>query len=472
LSTMLGSVLIIITIGVAFIIISWFISKSLTKADEYMMGKGKLGIAFGVTSLLAFWITGNTIMAAPEAGFTDGVIGALAYSTMGGMGVVLFGPLGHRIHQILPNARTVGDFYKNRFDNKNYYFFLIMCIIYIFGLLMTQGIGGGLLLEQVFDVPYGLSVFLTIAICTIYASIGGFASVTGIAFFQVMLILLVVIIVPPMVYLTTGVAPIYEGMMKFTPDMLNLLRPSGLMLMFAGTVVATGEVFMDNTFWQRAYAIKKEKISIIYTLAGLGWFFVPLATAILAFVALGTQQEPAQVNQVAVFISQVYGGNFVSWVFLVGVWAALASTIAAVLNSIVTLIVNDLYLERGKVRSEKDIMKMIRILTIVVGIGALLLSLLKLLTMLQMLIFLGVINAAFIFPIIYGLFWKKLNINASFLAAILAIVAGYIVYFKVGALQGVVVSGWISFLVCTIGSLVKPESFDWNVLEKVGLKEE
>ncbi|PSL40743.1 Na+/proline symporter [Planomicrobium soli] len=463
-----GNILVILVLGVIFIASSWFISRKVSTADEYISGNGKLGVAFGTTSLLAFWITGNTIMAAPEAAYGLGVIGAIAYSFLGGVAVVSFSPLGKRIHEIIPNGKTVGDFYKNRFDKKNYYFFMIMLFIYMFGLLMTQGIGGGLLLEQIFDVPYVLAVVLTFIIVIAYATMGGFSSITGIAFFQVMLIFVVVIVVPPLVYFSTGVAPIYTGMAQFAPEKLDLLLPAGILFMFAGAMFAIGEVFMDNTFWQRAYAVRKDKLMSIFGLAGIGWFFVPLATATLAFVAIGTNQAPAEVNQVAPFIAQIYGGNFVSWVFLVGVWSALASTIAAILNALVSLLIHDIYQSINPRADNAKLLRISKILTVVIGVLALLISLPKFLTMLQMLIFLGVINAAFVFPIIYGLFWKKLDATVSFIASILAIIVGYIVYYSVGDLQGVVASGWVSFLVCWIGSLVKPADFNWNKLYRVG----
>jgi urea-proton symporter len=467
-STLWLNVLIILALGAVFILSSWYISRKVSTADEYISGNGKLGVAFGTTSLLAFWITGNTIMAAPEAAYGMGVIGSIAYSFLGGVAVVAFSPLGRRIHEVIPNGKTVGDFFRFRFDRKNYIFFLVMCFIYVFGLLMTQGIGGGLLLEQVFSIPYELAVALTFIIVIIYATIGGFSSVTGIAFFQVMLIFVVVIVVPPIVYFSTGVTPIYEGMLEFAPEKLDLFLPAGILFMFAGAMLGIGEVFMDNTFWQRAYAVRKESLVKIFSLAGIGWFFVPLAVATLAFVAIGTNQAPAQINQVAPFIAEIYGGNFVSWVFLVGVWSALASTIAAILNALVSLILNDVYKHINPLADDKKKMKIARLLTIGIGILALVLSLPKMLTMLQMLIFLGVINAAFVFPIIYGLFWKKLHSNTSFVAAILAIIGGYIVYYTIGSLQGVVMSGWISFLVCWIGSYLKPANYDWEILRKVG----
>ena len=458
----------ILGLGAIFILASWYISKRVASADSYISGHGTLGVAFGTTALLAFWITGNTIMAAPEAAYNLGVTGAIGYSFLGGVAVVAFAPLGKRIHEVIPNGRTVGDFYRHRYDSKNYTFFLVMVFIYVFGLLMTQGIGGGLLLEQIFDVPYRLAVVLTFLIVIVYSTMGGFSSVTGIAFFQVMLILAVVIVVPPMVYLQTGTSPIHAGMLDRAPEKLDLLYPAGIFFMFAGAMFAIGEVFMDNTFWQRAYAVKKDKLVRIFGLAGVGWFVVPLATATLAFVAVGTGQAPEQVNQVAPFIAQVYGGDLASWVFLVGVWSALASTIAAILNSLASLFINDVYMRLRPQSTDRQTLSVARITTVAIGIIALVLSLPQFLTMLQMLIFLGVINAAFVFPIVFGLFWHKLGSAGAFAAPLLAIAAGYIVYFTVGSLQAIVVSGWLSFAVCFASAHVRPSAFDWDRLRRVG----
>lgn len=466
-----GNVFIILVLGALFIIISYLISRKVSTLDSYISGKGTLGVAFGTTSLLAFWITGNTIMAGPEAVYTNGYLGMIAYA-MAGVGLFAFMPMAQRIHKIIPNGRTIGDFVRNRFDKKTYNLFIVGIFIWVFGLLMTQGIGGGLLLEQTFDVPYKLAVTLTFIIVIIYSTLGGFSSITGLAFFQVMLILFVIIIVPPIVYFSTGTSAVYNGLFEVAPDALNIIEPSGLLMLFAFLPMMAGEIFMDNTFWQRAYAIRPDKIKQVFSLSGIGWIFIPSSVAALAFVSLAFQQAPEQVNQVAPFIAEVYGGPFAKWAFLVGVWSALTSTIAAVINALVSLITNDIYLKVKPKSTEKQQLRFSKRASISVGILGLLVSLPQLNTMLGLLVFLGVVNAAFLFPIIYGLFWKKLNTNVTFGAVIAAISIGYFVYFTIGDLQGIVVSGWISFLGCWIGSLIKPANFDWDILRRVGMQKE
>src|SRR5699024_3167886 len=134
-NNMIINVLIILALGAVFIVASWYISRKVSSGDEYISGRGRLGVAFGSASLLAFWITGNTVMAAPEAAFTYGVTGAIGYSFYGGIAVIAFATLAKRIHEVIPNGRTVGDFFKYRLDKKTYVFFILMLFVYVMGLL-------------------------------------------------------------------------------------------------------------------------------------------------------------------------------------------------------------------------------------------------------------------------------------------------------------------------------------------------
>lgn len=459
---------IVLLLGASFIGAGWYFSRRVAAADEYILGSGRLGVAFGMTSLLAFWITGNTMLAAPESAYSYGIIGAAGYGLTGGLAVVLFGLLSKRIHQVIPHGKTVGDYYRTRFGDTNYYIFFVLLVIYILGMIVTQGIGGGVLLEQIFDIPYLVAVPLTFFIVIVYSYFGGFRSVAGVAYFQVLLILVVALVVPPLVYLNVGFEPTYEGMLQNAPTSLNLFEPAALLFLFGFAFVGTGEVFMDNTFWQRAYAIRRDVVVKTFMLSGIGWGLVPLAVASLAFVALGFGDSPEQINQVAPLVAQIYGGDIAGWLFLVAVWSALCSTTAASINSLATLVMNDIIPDIKEDVADEELLAYGKYLTIIVGVLGLLLSLPQILTMLQMLIFLGVINAAFLFPIIAGLWWEKASPQAVLIAATAATVVGYAVYFTIGDLQGVIASGWVSFILTFGISLLRPDEFEWQNLRDVG----
>lgn len=459
---------IIIGLGILFVAVGWYLSRSVKTADQYILGTGRLGVAFGSASLLAFWITGNTTLAAPESAYTMGILGAIGYAFLGGIAVMLFAGIARRIHEVIPHGRTIGDFYIARYGNRNYMVFLFFLIIYVFGALVTQGIGGGVILEQIFQIPYKTAVVLGFSIVILYTMLGGFQSVTGVAFFQIILMLVAVAGVVPYVFFKVGAQAVYQGMLSNSPDLLNLALPAGLLFMFGGSMMGIGEVFMDNTFWQRAYAIRRDKLVPTFLISGIGWAFVPIAVSALAFIALSQGLKPAQVNQVAPMVAQEYGGPIAGYLFLVVVWSAILSTAAASLNALTSVILNDLVPRWRPTLSEQQLKSYGTIISIVVGVIALLLTLPRFLTMLQMLIFLGVINAAFVYPIALGLFWKRMTSTAAFWASILAPLAGYYVYYTVGPIQGVIVSGWVSFALSIGISLVTSGSFDWSILHNYG----
>lgn len=465
------NIAIILLLGIAFIGVGYFLSRSVRTADQFILGTGRLGVAFGSASLLAFWITGNTALAAPEAAYTMGVLGAIGYGFLGGIAVLLFAPIAKRIHEVIPHGRTVGDFYVARFGNLNYFVFLVFLLIYVFGILITQGIGGGVILEQVFGIPYLLAVVLSFAIVISYSMLGGFQSVTGVAFFQIILILIAVVGVVPYVFFQQGASSVYQGMLNNSPDLLSLTLPAGLLFMFGGAMLGIGEVFMDNTFWQRAYAVRRDRILPTFVVSGIGWAFVPIAVSTLAFIALAEGIQPEQVNQVAPQVAQQFGGDFAGYMFLVVVWSAILSTAAASLNAFSSVILNDLVPRIRPNLSEVQLKRYGAVITVIVGIVALLLTLPQFTTMLQMLIFIGVINAAFIYPIALGLFWRRMTPLAALCAGVISPVVGYIVYFAVGPLQGIVASGWVSLVLCIGLSLMSRASYDWSILHNYGRHE-
>lgn len=122
------NIAIILLLGIAFIGVGYYLSRSVRTADQFILGTGRLGVAFGSASLLAFWITGNTTLAAPEAAYNIGILGAIGYGFLGGVAVMIFGPIARRIHEVIPHGRTVGDFYMARFGNANYFVFLFFCL--------------------------------------------------------------------------------------------------------------------------------------------------------------------------------------------------------------------------------------------------------------------------------------------------------------------------------------------------------
>lgn len=488
-SFMMMGILIVLVLGGLWAWIGLRIARKVDSADDYLVGGRNVGVGLGSATLLATWITGNTILAAPESGYNMGVLGVLGYAFLGGLGVIAFAPLAKRIRLAIPGGRTVGDFFRVRFDNKNYVLFLVMLIIWDLGWLLTQGLGAGILLESVFGIPFHLGLIITVSIVTLYVTFGGMRSVLGTDFIQCMLIMAVIFIFPAWVFGSAGFDTIYQGLKTTAPESLNMVTAAGIAWLIVGPIIGIGEVFMDNTFWQRAYSLRPSTVNKTYLLSGLGWMFVPIATGSLALVALATGLKPEPVNAVAPMVVEHYAGKLGVTLFLVLLWAAIASTLAALLNAVAAIFMNDIYLQYiNKTATNSQLLKAGKLATVAAGIITIIAAWPKPLTMLTLLILMGVINAAYIIPVTLGLFWSKTNRNGAFWGALLGSIIGLFIYgdgsFELifitipimklgwgGAYAGVIAGGLISLIITVTWSLVKPEAFNFAKFRKLNTQE-
>lgn len=468
-------------LGALWIYIGLRVSRRVKNTDDYLVGGRRVGVALGGATILATWVTGNTILAAPESGYTFGVLGVLGYAVGGGIAVLAFAPVASRLHKVLPAGRTVGDFFRLRYDRKNYGLFLVMLILWDLGWLLTQGMAAGIILESVFGLDFHVGLVVTVAIVAAYVTIGGMVSVLSTDFMQTLLIMAVVFIFPAWVYLSANPSSVYEGMQALSPEKLSLGDASGLLFLCVIPLIYTGEVFMDNTFWQRAFALRPGIITRTFTFAGIGWVFVPIATGTLAWVAVGTGMElPGGPSSVAPEVVSEYAGTFGSVLFLGLIWAALASTMAALFNGVSGIFMNDIYQNFVNPQaSDKTVLRVGRIATVGLAALTILIAWPKPLTLLTLLILLGVINTAYLAPIVLGLYFRSVNPTGVFWSVIVGTVTGLLVFgsgsfdllwFKIyvfdmpdwlgGELEGAVVS----FIIATVGTIVttklRPHDFD------------
>lgn len=478
---------VIVLLGAIWIFAGLKVSKRVASTDDYLVGGRNVGVALGSATILATWITGNTILAAPESGYTYGVLGVLGYAVAGGLAVLAFAPLAARLKDILPGGRTVGDFFRLRYDSKNYWLFLVLLLIWDLGWLLTQGMAAGIILESIFGIPYQIGVIVTVIIVLAYVTIGGMVSVLSTDFMQTLLIMILVFVFPALIYWLAGPREVYDGMLTLKPETLQMDNPAGVIFLCVIPLVYIGEVFMDNTFWQRAFALRRSILTRAFTFAGIGWIFVPVATGALAFVAVGTDLKlPGGPSSVAPEVVAHFVGPVGSVFFLALLWAAIASTMAALLNGVAGIFMNDVYnnvINRGA--SDKQVLRAGRIATVALAAITIGTALARPTTLLSLLIWLGIINAAYIIPVVAGAYFKRTNPTGVFVSILCGVAVGLTFYgggsldllfvqipmfdfpeWASGDLQGAVVSFVISALGIFVSTKIAPRPYDFDQMRK------
>jgi Na+/proline symporter len=188
-----------------------------TDYQYYISGAIKLGVGFGIVSLLARWVTGNTILSSPETLIKYGLTGGIGYSFMGALALILFGLLAKKIRERFPGQHTIGDVLRQKLTPSGYWYMIIILLLTSLDSLFVQAMGAGILLNMIFPIPVFFGMFFFMLFCFFIGGIGGIQRLHKLAGINVSLIFAAVIIIPAYFFIQEGVYPVYDGIKLYHP---------------------------------------------------------------------------------------------------------------------------------------------------------------------------------------------------------------------------------------------------------------
>lgn len=442
--------------------------------SQYLFAGRNVGLALVTATLMATWVTGNTVLAAPEQAYVIGLWGMVGYA-FAGFGLLFFAPLSVRIRKLMPQGFTSGDFMRLRYGRTVWAIFLLISAVYFIGWLITQGMGAGLLLQALSGFDYRVGMLVVLSVTTIYTVFGGMRAVIGMDFIQAMLIMIGLVIVAVLAYATYGVGEVYSGLQAESPSALNLLLPAGLLFAWNTGLFSMGEVFHSNVWWMRAFASGPKVNFRGFLLSGIAWMTVPLVTGSIALVALALPDEfnIPQVNMVFPIVAATLLGSLGAVLVFLVVFAALASTISSLLIATSTLLTEDIYRRLiNPDASDERLRQVARLLVVGLGVLTMALSWNYVTTMYGLLLLTGALVGSTVWPIACGLYWERSNRQAAFTAMLLGSVAGLTFYFAVSSFAAALVAFVVSAVIMVVWTFLRPQTFDWSILRTAGTREE
>ena len=447
-----------------WIFLGWFWGRRAKRLDEFMLAGRNVGMALGVATAMATWVTSNTTMAAPQLALQLGIWGMVGYS-LGSIGLMLFAPMAKRIRELLPHGYTSGDFIRLRYGKLAWRIFLLISLCYAFGWLISLGMAGGVLIHALTGIPYQLGMSVILSICVIYTLLGGLRAVIGTDFIQTLLILVGVVILAWLAIDKVGFESIHTAVAEQRPELLNLLMPAAIMFLFNNLLFGVGEIFHSNVWWSRAFAFREGVGFPAYMMAGLMWVPIPIVAGFVALTtpALGLNIPAADMVGPMV-AAKLLGVSGAILVFIV-VFSALASSLDSLLAATSDFITQDIYhghINQGA--SEEHLHKVAKIVIVSLGIITWLLCLPRITTLASLLYFMGPFVASAIWPIVAGLYSRKANARAASLAMVLGTGIGLYSYFAIGFYVAALVGAVVSMLIVIAGMWWRPETFDWQRL--------
>lgn len=452
--------------SVAWVGLGLFWGRKAKDHEGFMLAGRNVGMALGAATAMATWVTSNTIMLAPQFALKMGIWGMLAYSTAS-FGLFLFAPMAFRIRRLLPKGFTSGDFIRLRYGKPVWVLFLIVSMIYSMAWLVSMAMAGGIVLQTLSGIDYKFGMSVILGVCVLYTLFGGLYAVIGTDFVQSLIILIGIVTVGAVVLTKVDLSVVYADVATTQPALLDVLMPVALLALFNNMFFGFGEIFHNNVWWSRAFAMRGDVSHKAFFLAGCLWFPIPVAAGFIALCAGSLGINVTDIDGVGPLVaSQVLGPVGAVVVFVV-VFCSLASSIDSLLAATSDLLVQDVY--RKMIHPEASEVQLRRLGSrIIIGLGLLtwLISLPRVADLNVVLFLSGPLVASVIFPVIGGLYWKKAGQGGAFVAILLGSTVGLVTYYTIGWYAASLVSAAISLVVMLLALRIAPGDFDWKRLDE------
>lgn len=395
--------------------------------EEYFIGGRSMGGFVLAMTLIATYSSASSFVGGPGVAFSKGlgwVFLAMiqvptAFLTLGVLGKK-FAIISRRIHAV-----TVTDFLRARYKNDLVVILSSIAILAFFAATMVaQFIGGARLFQAVTGYSYLMGLVIFGIVVVIYTTVGGFRAVALTDAIQgVVMVLATIFLLFAVINAGGGMANVIDKITQVNPGALEptaggtITKPyilSFWMLVGLGVLglpqtTVRGMGFKDSKSLHNAMIIGTFVVGFLM----LGMHLVGvLGMGVIDTVESGDLVVPTLTIKV---LHPVLAGIFIG-----GPLAAIMSTVDSMLILASAAIIKDLYMHYSKSEiTEKKLSKMSFITTAVLGIIVFVFSIKPpdLIVWINLFAF-GGLEAAFLCPTIFGLYWKRANAAGALLSMV------------------------------------------------------
>ncbi|EHJ93281.1 sodium:solute symporter family protein [Vreelandella boliviensis] len=439
-------------------LLTLLIKKKKENTDAFMVSNHQIGFGLGAASMTATWIWAASFYGAATSGYTYGISGPLHYGLWGALMILFIYPFGRRFRKLAPNAHTLGELIHARHGSSSQ---LILASSNILGSiisLMVNFTASGALVSVLSPLSFQAGVVIAGVGVLGYTLWSGFRASVLTDFAQLMAMMAVaILIIPAVMFALGGPQTLSDGMSLLTPEQANLFSMDAILNQGAPFFVAVLAYAIGNqTISQRLFAVREDHIKPTFITATIGYGAIVIGLGMIGLMALMTGMEPIggdMNNLIPQMVSMYLSPVFIALFFIL-VIGSLSSTADSDLSAMSAIVMADVY-GKNIAKNKPDPTKMLFIgrLTMVVAtlIGVILASFSM--DILIMLVFVGALWGAIVFPVIASCFWDRVT-NTAFTSAVIAgLVMFCVARFELLPLVGVV-GGLFELLAAVGGGVV------------------
>ena len=410
---------------------SVMISKKKENADGYMTAGQKIGFGMSAASMTATWIWASSMYASATSGYAYGISGPIHYGLWGALMILFIYPFGRRIRQVAPKAHTLAEVMYARHGRSSQLMLAGSNVLGSLISLTSNFIAGGALVALLSPFSFTQGIVVMAAGVLLYTLWSGFRASVLTDFAQVLAMLGAVVVIIPVVFFAAGGPSMFEtGAHNLTPQQSNFFSSEAFLNQGAPYIAAVLAYAIGNqTIAQRLFAVREDLIKPTFITATIGYGATVIGIGMFGVMALYLGLEPmdGDSNNIIPQMATTYLGPVLLCVFFIMIIGALCSTADSDLAALSSIMMADVYGQNvaGHKKANPRTMLFVGRVTMIIATGAALYFASGQMNILDLLVFVGALWGALVFPVIASFYWNKVT-NAAFTVAALAAMALFI----------------------------------------------
>lgn len=414
---------ILLAIGALSLVITLVASRgTVTNKLSFLAADRDVHWRPGSATVAATWIWATGMFIASEQAYLNGWVGLMWFAVPNIACLAIFAWFAYRIRMKHPEGFTLSEYMRTTKSARVHRLYLMT----LGGLAVFSSavnlLAGGLIVGKLTGIPFTLTTLILAGIALGYSLRSGLKASILTDYVQMAIIGVVCLTLTPWVMTVVGMGTIVDGFSGFNGDVVSMFDSRGGAIFWGfGLSVSLsliGGPFGDQTFWQRAFAMKPSHIKPAFFGGAALFAIVPITMGILGFAAAGAQVvvEDTQLTNLASI--EAFLPLWAIVPFLLYVFSGLLSTIDSNLSAAASIAGHDLS------KDPADVMRNSRRAMMGLTLAAVLIANIPGITVTQMFIFYGTFRLSTTVPTILALYRDRTSERGMFWGILLANVIG------------------------------------------------
>lgn len=318
-------------------------TKKEKNVERFCVGNRRENWIMSALSIAATWIWAPALFVSTEKAYTNGFVGLFWFLAPNVLCLIIFIPFAKKIRAEMPEGITLSGYMRDKYQSdgvKRVYLFQLIGL----SVLSTgvQLLAGSRVLSAATGLPFEIVTVLLAVIALSYSAISGIKASMLTDAIQMVFMLVASISFLIVAVRSVGGEGIAAGINGISGTYTSFWSKEGIDVFLSfGLPTAVGLLsgpFGDQSFWQRAFAVKKSRIGHAFLLGAILFGVVPISMGILGFAGAGIGYQAQDLGVINFELIKVLMPAWAVLPFLYMIISGLLSTVDSNLCAVSSLV--------------------------------------------------------------------------------------------------------------------------------------